>query len=183
MTDFQPHLGDSKRPQELRSSPFWLTPLFWSHLVKDGEEFILKKGPPKTLRILDPIKTSLLVVSTTIKRGSCRKHPNEGQSTPSSSQSFSSGRGKSSNRGSEGCLRPHPRGRGHGNLSSQRLLKSLPQSTSKRLPPFFQKRLANRKMLKQCVKHYYQWLRSTIHHKTKISHSLPDSHRIQCLSK
>ena len=34
-------------------------------------------------------------------------------------------------------------------------------------------------MLKQCVKHYYQWLRSSIHHKTKISQSSPDSLRIQ----
>ena len=34
-------------------------------------------------------------------------------------------------------------------------------------------------MLKQCVKHYYQWLCSTIHHKTIISQSSPDSLRIQ----
>ena len=38
-------------------------------------------------------------------------------------------------------------------------------------------------MLKQHVKHYYQWLRSTIHHKTKISQSSPDSLRIQGPSK
>ena len=43
MTHLQPHLGDS-RPQEL---PFWPTPLFRSQLVKDGEEFLLKKGTPK----------------------------------------------------------------------------------------------------------------------------------------
>ena len=40
MTHIQPHLGDS-RCQELRSSPFWPTPLFWSEPVKDGEEFLL----------------------------------------------------------------------------------------------------------------------------------------------
>ena len=34
--------------------------------------------------------------------------------------------------------------------------KSLPQSTGRRSPAFFQKRLANRKMLKQRVKHYFQ---------------------------
>ena len=34
-------------------------------------------------------------------------------------------------------------------------------------------------MLKQCAKHYYQWLRSTIRHKAKVSQSFPDSLRIQ----
>ena len=34
-------------------------------------------------------------------------------------------------------------------------------------------------MLKQCVKHYYQWLHSTIHCKTKISQTSRDSLRIQ----
>ena len=38
----QPHLGVS-RLQELRNSPFWPT-LFKSQLVKDGEDFLLKKG-------------------------------------------------------------------------------------------------------------------------------------------
>ena len=46
MTHLQPHLGDSRR-QELRSSPFWPTLLFRSQLVKDGEEFLLKKDTPK----------------------------------------------------------------------------------------------------------------------------------------
>ena len=38
-------------------------------------------------------------------------------------------------------------------------------------------------MLKHCVKHYYQWLHSTIHHKTEISQSSPDSLRKQGPSK
>ena len=46
MTLLQPHLGDS-RCQELRNSPFWPSPLFRSQLVKDGEDFLLKKGTPK----------------------------------------------------------------------------------------------------------------------------------------
>ena len=46
MTLLQPHLGDS-RHQELRNLPFWPTPLFKSQLVKDGEDFLLKKGTPK----------------------------------------------------------------------------------------------------------------------------------------
>ena len=67
MTLLQPHLGDS-RCQELRNSPFWPSALFKSQLVKDGEDFLLKKAPLKTLRVLDPTKTSPFVVHTTIKK-------------------------------------------------------------------------------------------------------------------
>ena len=38
-------------------------------------------------------------------------------------------------------------------------------------------------MLKQRVKHYYQWLHSTIYHKTKLNQSSCDSFRIQGPSK
>ena len=34
-------------------------------------------------------------------------------------------------------------------------------------------------MLKQCVKHYYQWLSATIQHKPKLVGVFPDSVRIQ----
>ena len=50
--------------------------------------------------------------------------------------------------------------------------------TSRRSPPFFQERLARRKILKQCVAQFYQRLHSTIHLKTKISMT-HDSLRIQ----
>ena len=63
----QPHLGYSRR-QELRNSPFWSTPFFKSQLVKDGEDFLLKKAPLKTLRVLDPIKTSPFMVLTTTRK-------------------------------------------------------------------------------------------------------------------
>ena len=53
MTLLQPHLGDSRR-QELRNSPFWPTPLFRSQLVKDGEDFLLKKGTPKDYQGFEP---------------------------------------------------------------------------------------------------------------------------------
>ena len=46
MTHLQPHLGDT-RCQDIRSSPFCPTHLFQSHLVKEGEEFFLKKGTTK----------------------------------------------------------------------------------------------------------------------------------------
>ena len=56
------------------------------------------------------------------------------------------------------------------------------QSTS-RSPPFFQKRLASKQMFRSCVKHYHQWLRSSIHLKTKFSQSSSDSIRLQGPSK
>ena len=67
MTLLHPHLRES-RCQELRNSPFWPSPLFKSQLVKDGEDFLLKKALAKTLRVLDPIKTSPSVVPTTIRK-------------------------------------------------------------------------------------------------------------------
>ena len=59
---------------------------------------------------------------------------------------------------------------------------SLPQSTSRRSPPFFQKRLASKQMFRR-VKHYHQWLRSSIHLKAKFSQSSTDSIRLQGPSK
>ena len=46
MTLLQPHLGETRR-QELRNSPFWHSDLFKSQLVKEGEDFLLKKGTSK----------------------------------------------------------------------------------------------------------------------------------------
>ena len=59
----EPQLGET-RYQELRNLPFWHSSLFKSQLVKEGEDFLLKKTPLKTLSIWDPIKTSPLVVPT-----------------------------------------------------------------------------------------------------------------------
>ena len=67
MTLLQPHLGDS-RHQELRNLPFWPTSLFKSQLVKDGEDFLLKKAPLKIHRVLDPIKISPFEVPTTTRK-------------------------------------------------------------------------------------------------------------------
>ena len=63
MTLLQPHLGDT-RHQELRNSLFWPSSLFKSQLVKEGEDFFLKKAPLKMLRVLDPVKISPFVVPT-----------------------------------------------------------------------------------------------------------------------
>ena len=46
MTLLQPHLGETRR-QELRNSPFWHSSLFKSQPVKEGEDFLLKKGTSK----------------------------------------------------------------------------------------------------------------------------------------
>ena len=42
-THLQPDLGETRCP-ELRNSAFSLLPLFYSQLVKEGEEFLLNKG-------------------------------------------------------------------------------------------------------------------------------------------
>ena len=67
MTLLHPHLAYS-RCQELRNSHFWPTPFFKSQLVKDGEDFLLKKELLKTLRVLDSIKTSPFMVPTTTRK-------------------------------------------------------------------------------------------------------------------
>ena len=53
MSHLQPHLGDT-RCQQLRSSPFAPTPLFHFQLVKDGKEFLLKKGTPQNTQGFKP---------------------------------------------------------------------------------------------------------------------------------
>ena len=63
MTLLEPQLGEM-RCQELRNSSFWHSSLFKSQLVKEGEDFLLKKAPLKTLRVLDVTKTSPFVVPT-----------------------------------------------------------------------------------------------------------------------
>ena len=114
MTLLQPHLGDS-RCQELRNSPFWPTPLFKSQLVKDGKDFLLKKGIPKESQGFGPYQNKpFRGPHHNKKRASYRKRPYGGNSSQSSNQSSSSGRGKSNNRRFRGHFRPHLRGRGHG---------------------------------------------------------------------
>ena len=63
MTLLQPQLGET-RCQELRNSSFWDPSLFQSQLVKEGGDFLLKKAPLKTLRVLHPTRISPFVVPT-----------------------------------------------------------------------------------------------------------------------
>ena len=114
MTLLQPQLGETRR-QELRNSSFWAPSLFESQLVKEGEDFS-KKAPLKTLRVSHPTRISPFVVPTrkeaptgnapmgaTPHKGVTNRFPQEGGNF----------------RGSRGCFRPHNRGRGRGNPSSQ----------------------------------------------------------------
>ena len=65
--------------------------------------------------------------------------------TQSSNQSFSSGRGKSNNRGFRGCFQPHSTGRGRGNPSPNDSLKaSLSPPVGGRLRSFRRDWLANK---------------------------------------
>ena len=118
MTLLQPHLRETRR-QELRNSPFWHSSLFKSQLVKEGEDFLLKKGTSKDSQGFGPYQNRPFRGPHNKKRGSYRKHPYGGNSSQSSNQSFSSGRGKPNFRGSRGRFRTHNRGRGCGNPSPQ----------------------------------------------------------------
>ena len=55
MTLLQPHLGEM-RYQKLRNSSFWDTSLFKSQLVKEREDFLLKKGTYKDSQDFGPYK-------------------------------------------------------------------------------------------------------------------------------
>ena len=83
MTHLQPHL-DFSRCQGLRSCPFWPTPLFRSELVKDGQEFLLKKDTPKDTQGFGPYQSKAFCGRHNKTRGSYRKRPYGGQSIPSS---------------------------------------------------------------------------------------------------
>ena len=119
MTLLQPHLGEMRR-QELRNSSFWDPSLFESQLMKEGEDFLLKKGTSKDSQGFAPYQNKPFCgPHHNKKRGSYRKGPYGGNSSQSSNQLFSSGRGKPNFRGSRGNFQPHSRGRGRGNPSSQ----------------------------------------------------------------
>ena len=109
MTLLQPHLGEMRR-QELSNSPFWQSSMFKSQLVKEGEDFLLKKGTSKDSQDFTPYQNKPFRDPHNKKRGSYRKRSYGGNSSQSSNQSFSSGRGKLNFRGSRGHFRPHNRG-------------------------------------------------------------------------
>ena len=74
VTLLQPHLGDT-RCQELRNSPFWPSSLFKSQLVKEGEDFLLRKGTSKDSQCFAPYQNKPFRGPHNKKRGSYRKRP------------------------------------------------------------------------------------------------------------
>ena len=124
MTLLHPQLGETRR-QELRNSSFWGPSLFESQLVKEGEDFLLKKGTSKDSQGFAPYQNKPFR-GPHKKRGSYRKRPYGGNTSQSSNQSFPSGRGKPNFRGSRGRFRPHNRGRGGGGVETP-----LPNDSSK----------------------------------------------------
>ena len=80
MTLLQPQLGETRR-QELRNSPFWHSSLFKSQLVKEGEDFLLKKGTCKDSQGFGPYQTKPFHGPHNKKRGSYRKRPYGGNSS------------------------------------------------------------------------------------------------------
>ena len=85
--------------------------------VKEGEDFLLKKGTSKDAQGFASYQNKPFCGPHNKKRGSYRKCPCGCNSSQNSNQSFSSGRGKPNLRGSKGHFQPHSRGRGHGNPS------------------------------------------------------------------
>ena len=76
MTLLQPHLGDT-RYQELRNLPFWPPSLFNSQLIKEGEDFLLKKYTSKDAQGFGPYQTSPFVVPTIRKEAPTANTPME----------------------------------------------------------------------------------------------------------
>ena len=105
MTLLQPQLGETRR-QEFRNSSFWDPSLFQSQLLKEGKDFLLKQGTSKDSQGFAPYQNKPFRGPHNKRRGSYRKRPYGGNSSQSSNQSFSSGRGKPNFRGSRGCFRP-----------------------------------------------------------------------------
>ena len=165
MTLLQPHLGEM-RCQELRNSPFWPSSLFKSQSRREKTSSS-KKAPLKMLRVSDPIKISPFVVPTIRKEAPTGNAPMGPTLLKAVTNRFPQVGGNQILDAPMVVFNPPLGGKGVETLPPQRLLKSLPQSTSRMLPPFFQKRLANKQMFKQRVKHYHQWLCSSIHFKTK----------------
>ena len=78
MTLLQPQLGETRR-QELRNVSFWPSSLFKSQLVKEGEDFRLKKGTSKDSEVFGPYQNKSFR-GPHKKRGSYRKRPYGGNS-------------------------------------------------------------------------------------------------------
>ena len=93
MTLLQPHLEEIRR-QELRNSLFWHSSLFKSQLVKEREDFLLKKGTSNDSQGFGPYQNKPFRGHHNKKRGSYMKRPYGGNFSQSSNQSFPQARGR-----------------------------------------------------------------------------------------
>ena len=118
MTLLQPQLGETRR-QELRNSCFWDPSLFQSQLVKEGEDFLLKKAPLKTLRVSHPIRISPFVVPTTRKEAPTGNTPMGATPHKAVTNRFPQEGGNRTSEAPGVSVGPHHRGRGRGNPSPQ----------------------------------------------------------------
>ena len=86
MTQLQSQLGET-RCQELRNASLWLSSLFKSQLVKESEDFLLKKGTSKDSQWFQPSQNKPFRGSHK-KRGSYRKRPYGGNSSQAVTNRF-----------------------------------------------------------------------------------------------
>ena len=86
MTQLHPQLGET-RCQELRNVSFWPSSLFQSQLVKEGEDFLLKKGTSKDSQGFGPYQNKPFC-GPHKKRGSYRKRPYGGNSSQAVTNRF-----------------------------------------------------------------------------------------------
>ena len=103
ITLLQPQLWETRR-QELA----FLALILVKVSTSEGRRLSSKKAFLKT-QGFEPYQNKPFCGSHNKKRGSYRKRPYGGNSSQSSNQSFSSGRGKQNFRGSRGHFRPHNR--------------------------------------------------------------------------
>ena len=109
----QPHLGETRGQES-----FWPSSLFKSQLVKEGEDFLLKKGTSKDSQGFQPYQNKPFR-GPHKKRGCYRKRPMGAIPLKTVTNRFLKQRKTKLQRLQGSFFRPHNRGRGHGNPSSQ----------------------------------------------------------------
>ena len=129
--------------------------LNWLRKVKTS---FSRKAPQKTLRVLDLTRISPFV-GPTRKEAPTGNVPMRAILLKAVTSHFPQAE---ENQTSEALLAVFDPTIGEGSVETPlfQFLKSLPPSTSRRSPTFFQKRLANNQLFIQRVKHYHQWLRT-----------------------
>ena len=134
----------------------------------------LKKAP---LKVLDAIKRSPFLVPTTIRKEAPTGNTTMGAIPPKAVINyFPQEGGNQTTEASEVVFNPILGNEGMETPPPNDSLQASLSPTVGRLCSF--RRLASKQMFRR-VKHYHQWLHSSIHLKTKFSQSSPDSIRLQ----